>query len=178
MSNLVVHYYWKKKTLLLFPDSSGTTRYQEEGGHLLLAIETIVKVISGVLVRLTACKRLTNSLPKLSLITLLPPPETAGQQVGRIYGRTCQLSKPFRFLGITGESIFQVRHGNNNGESLKKFIMVDVGFEPTTRKTHGLSTAPFVKDISGVLVRLTTCKRLTNSLPKLSLTTVSRIYMW
>ena len=38
-----------------------------------------VKVISGVLliVRLTTCKRLTKSLPKLSLITL-PPPETAG----------------------------------------------------------------------------------------------------
>ena len=36
-----------------------------------------VKVISGVLVRLTTCKRLTNSLPKLSLITLSPP-ETAG----------------------------------------------------------------------------------------------------
>ena len=51
-----------------------------------------VKVIRGVLVRLTTCKRLTNSLPKLSLITL-PPPETAGYQVGRIYGRTCQLSK-------------------------------------------------------------------------------------
>ena len=33
-----------------------------------------------------------------------------------------------------------------DGESLKKFIiMVDVGFEPTTQKTHGLSTTPFVK---------------------------------
>ena len=31
-----------------------------------------VKEISGVLVRLTTCKRLTNSLPKLSLITLVP----------------------------------------------------------------------------------------------------------
>ena len=47
--------------------------------------------------------------------------------------------------------------------------MVDVGLEPTTQKTHGLSTTPFVKGISEVLVRLTTCKRLTNSLPKLSL---------
>eukprot|EP00904_Undaria_pinnatifida_P004473 jgi/Undpi1/14026/HiC_scaffold_9.g03677.m1 len=36
-----------------------------------------VKVISGALVRLTTCNWLTNSLPKLSLITLSPP-ETAG----------------------------------------------------------------------------------------------------
>ena len=50
--------------------------------------------------------------------------------------------------------------------------MVDVGFEPTTQKKHGLSTTPFVKVIRGVLVRLTTCKRLTNSLlPKLSFIT-------
>ena len=37
----------------------------------------VVKGISGVLVRLTACKRLTLRLPKLSRITL-PPPETTG----------------------------------------------------------------------------------------------------
>ena len=51
--------------------------------------------------------------------------------------------------------------------------MADVELEPTTQKAHGLSTTPFVKDVNGVLliVRLTTCKRLTNSLPKLSLTT-------
>ena len=36
-----------------------------------------VKVLSGVLVRLTTCNWLTDSLPKLSLITLSPP-ETAG----------------------------------------------------------------------------------------------------
>ena len=42
--------------------------------------------------------------------------------------------------------------------------MVDVGFEPTTKKTHGLSTTPFVKVVGGVLVRLTTCKRLTHKL--------------
>ena len=50
---------------------------------------------------------------------------------------------------------------------------MDVGVEPTTQKTHGLSTTPFVKVISGVLVRLTTCQMLTNSLPKLSLKTLS-----
>ena len=48
--------------------------------------------------------------------------------------------------------------------------MVDVGFEPTTQKIHGPSTTPFVKVIcGGILVRLTTCKRLVHSLPKLSL---------
>ena len=29
------------------------------------------------------------------------------------------------------------------------FIMVDVGFEPTTKKTHGLSTTPFVEVFVG-----------------------------
>ena len=47
--------------------------------------------------------------------------------------------------GYTGESIFQVRHGEN----LKKFIMVDVGVEPTTQKTYGLSTTPFVEVLVG-----------------------------
>ena len=43
--------------------------------------------------------------------------------------------------------------------------------ERTTRKTHVLSTTPFVKVLVGYLVRLTTtCERLTNSLPTLSLT--------
>ena len=36
------------------------------------------------------------------------------------------------------------------------------------QKTQGLSTTPFGKVISGVLVRLTTCKRLTESLPYIS----------
>ena len=58
------------------------------------ATHASVKVISGVLVRLTTCKRLTNSLPKLSLTTLFPP-ETAGYQVGGIYGRACQYPSGF-----------------------------------------------------------------------------------
>ena len=41
--------------------------------------------------------------------------------------------KRFHFLGIPGRVFFKFDHG----ESLKKFIVVDVGFEPTTRKTHG-----------------------------------------
>ena len=71
-----------------------------------------VKVISRVLVRLTTCNWLTDSLPKVSLITLSPP-ETAGYQVGRIYGRTCHLSKPFHFLGIPGRVLFKFDMGKN-----------------------------------------------------------------
>ena len=48
--------------------------------------------------------------------------------------------------------------------------MVDVGLEPTTQKPMVLPTTPFIcEGARGVLVRLTTCKGLTNSLPKLSL---------
>ena len=54
----------------------------------------------------------------------------------------------------------------------KKFIVVDVGLEPTTPKNHGLSTTPFVKALAG-LARLVICTRLTNSLPKLCLITLS-----
>ena len=46
------------------------------------------------------------------------------------------------FPGDSGESIIQARL---HREILKKFIMVDVGLEPETQKTHGLSTTPFVK---------------------------------
>ena len=56
-------------------------------------------------------------------------------------------------------------------ENLKSLFLWMVGIEPTTQKPTVLPTTPFVKDFSGVLVRLTTCKRLTNSLPKLSLIT-------
>ena len=49
------------------------------------------------------------------------------------------------FPGCTGESIFQVRHGEN----LKKLFMVDVGLEPTTQKNMVLPTTPFVKEIVG-----------------------------
>ena len=41
------------------------------------------------------------------------------------------------------KSIFQVRHGEN----LKSLLLWTVGIEPTTPKTHGLSTTPFVKVI-------------------------------
>ena len=51
-----------------------------------------------------------------------------------------------------------------------------MGLEPTTQKTHGLSTTPFVKVLVRVVVRLTTCKSLTNSLPELSLITSVSIH--
>ena len=56
------------------------------------------------------------------------------------------MSKPFHFLGIPGKVFSKV---DMRGESLKKFIMVDVGLETTTQKTHGLSTTPFVKVLVG-----------------------------
>ena len=40
----------------------------------------LLRYSSGVLVRLTTCKRLTNSLPKLSLVTVMAPSRT---EVGR-----------------------------------------------------------------------------------------------
>ena len=64
--------------------------------------------------------------------------------------------------------MFQDRHGEN----LKQFIIVDGGDRTHDPKTHGLSTAPFVKVFSEVLIRLTTCNWLTNSLPKLGLLTL------
>ena len=69
-----------------------------------------------------------------------------------------------------------------NQQKGKKFIVVDGGNQTHDRKKHSLSTAPIVKVIRRVLVRLTTCKMLTNnSLAKLSLTTltanVSRAWM-
>ena len=59
------------------------------------------------------------------------------------------------------------------GKVRKSLFMVDVGFEPTTPKNHGLSTTPFLcLGINGVLVRLTPGKTITNGLPKLSLITL------
>ena len=103
----------------------------------------VVKVISGVLVRLTTCKRLTKSLPRLSLITLSPP-ETAGENFGRIYGRTCHLSKPFHSLGYQGEYFPSSTWGKS-----ENFIIVDGGDRTYDPKTHGLSTTPFVKELVG-----------------------------
>ena len=53
--------------------------------------------------------------------------------------------------------------------SLKSVFTVNVRFELTTNGPHNLSTTPFIKE----LVRWATAKRLTDRLPKLSLTTLS-----
>ena len=109
---------------------------------------------------------LTNSLPKLSIIAFSPP-ETAGYQVGRIYGRTCQLSKPFHFLGYA-------RYSHDDWKR-EQHAQTDVPRHDALR-FYRPAIVPAVDAIcqgiiSGVLVRLTTCKRLTDSLlPKLSLT--------
>ena len=52
--------------------------------------------------------------------------------------------------------------------------MVDVGLEPTTPKKAWSVDDAICQGIIAVLVRLTTCKRLTNSLPELSLITHRR----
>ena len=77
--------------------------------------------ISGVLVRLTTCKRLTNSLPKLSLITFFPLKRRDNRSAGYTSGPVN--IQAVSFPGDTRESIFQVRHG----ESLKEFVVVDGG---------------------------------------------------
>ena len=46
-------------------------------GRVNFYLSTVCQGISGVLVRLTTCKSVTNSLPKPTLITLSPA-ETAG----------------------------------------------------------------------------------------------------
>ena len=74
------------------------------------------------------------------------------------------ISKRFHYPGYTGETNFQVRHG----ESLKKFIIVDGGIRTHDPKTHGSADDAICEGISGVLVHLTTCTRLTDSLHKLS----------
>ena len=56
---------------------------------LLVGEDVLNTYLKRVLARLTSCKRLTDCLPKRSLVTISPP-ETAGYQVGRLYGRTCQ----------------------------------------------------------------------------------------
>ena len=64
--------------------------------------------ISGVLVRLTTCKRFNNnnSLPKLSLLFNPPTPRNGGI-AGRPDTRAdLSISKRFRFLGIPGRVFF------------------------------------------------------------------------
>ena len=120
------------------------TSMQHSNAHLRATINSsMFKGISGVLNRLTTCKRLTDSVPKLSLITLSPLNRRDSRSAGYTGGPVN--IQAVSFPEYTRKSVFQVRHGG----SLKKFIMVDVGPEPTTQKTHGLSTTPFVKVLVG-----------------------------
>ena len=70
----------------------------------------------------------------------------------------------FNFLGIPGRRVF---FKFDTGKVWKSLLLWMVGFELTTQNPHGLSTTPFVNSEVLLIVRLTTCKRLTNSLPKL-----------
>ena len=72
------------------------------------------------------------------------------------------ITKPFHFVGIPGGVFFKFAMG----KSEKVYNNGGCGDRTHDPKTHGLSTTPFGKDIRRVLVRLTTCNWLTNSLPK------------
>ena len=121
----------------------------------------------GVLVRLTTCKRLAHYLPKsLQAFNTLPLKRRDDSRSAGITGGRVNI-QAVSFPGYYEESIFQVRHGWGEGQ---QFIVNSGGWRIRTHgpKEHGLSTTPFCQGISGVLVRLTTCKRLTDcSLPAL-----------
>ena len=128
-----------------------------------------VKEIGGVLLRLTTCNWLSNSLPKLRLIITPPPLKRRDSRSAGYRADLCQYPSRFISWGYQGEYFSSSTRGKS-----EKFMIVDGGDRTHDPKIHGLSTTPFVKEISGVLVRLTTCNWLTNnSLPKLSLITVA-----
>ena len=124
----------------------------------------MLSYFSGVLVRLTTRKRLTNSLPKLSLIRHSPPLKRRDTRSAGYSGGPVNI-EAISFPGDTGESIFQVRHGEN----LKKGIIADGGIRTHDPKNPWSVDDAICSGINGVLARVTTCKRLINSLPKLSL---------
>ena len=109
----------------LYPSGSGDNRCNSSSS---CPLPPFCQRISGVLVRLTTCERLTNSLPRLSLITLSP----LKRRDSRSAGSTADLCQyPSRLISWgTRDSIFQVRHGEN----LKSLLLWMVGIEPTTPK--------------------------------------------
>ena len=76
------------------------------------------------------------------------------------------MSKPFHFLGIPGRVFFKFAM-----EKSEKVYYGGCGDRTHDPKTHGPADDVICEGISRVLVRLTTCNWLTNSLPKLSLIT-------
>ena len=107
--------------------------------EVLLPGTTGCEGIRGVLVRLTT----SNSLPKLRLVTLFPLKRRDSRSAGYTGGPIN--IQAVSFPEDTTESIFQVLHG----ESRQSLLLWMVGIEPTTQKTHGLSTTPFVKVLVG-----------------------------
>ena len=80
------------------------------GIYIFIFLLCLCQVISGVLVRLNTCKRLTNSLPKLSLINA--PPRKNGGIAGRPDIRAdLSISKRFHSLGIPGRVFFKFDMG-------------------------------------------------------------------
>ena len=65
----------------------------------------MLRYLVGVLVRSTTCKRLTNSLPKLSLITLVPLKRRDIRSAGYT-AHLCQYPS-HHFLGIPGRVYFK-----------------------------------------------------------------------
>ena len=63
------------------------------------------------LVRWANGKRLTDRLPKLSLIALSRPGTAGYSGPDRIYGSTCHQQLAFLISGDPGRVIFQVRQG-------------------------------------------------------------------
>ena len=118
------------------------------------------------LVRWATGKRLTNRLPKLSLITLSLPLNSG--ILGLRMGPYVPTPKFFTTSGDPRRVIHQILDMRKYAFLYKAFSWWtwDSNSRPTT---HGLSTTPFVK----ALVRLGTGKKLTNRLPKLSLMTLS-----
>ena len=84
-------------------------------------------------------------IPKLGLITLSPP-ETAGYQVGRIYGcPDLSKSKRLHFLGIPG----RVFSSSTWGKSEKVYCGGCGTRTHDPEKKHGLSTTAFVEELVG-----------------------------
>ena len=115
-----------------------------------------------------------SRLPKLTLITLSPT-GTAGYQVGRMYGRTCQYPSGFISWVCRGEDFSSSTWGK-----VWKVYSSCVWWQSNPhdpKKPMVLPTTPFVKvyewGISPPVWPLAEGWPIFNSLPKLSLTTTT-----
>ena len=151
----------------LLPSYAFWEQHQPVGKMWTAYSETSAGNNVKALVRWATGKRLTNRLPKLSLITLSPL-WTAGFLVF-VWGRTCLLRSSIQSLGTQGERFIRFLTWGNSLFFGKRF---HGGREIRTHNQRPmvLPTTPFVK----ALVRWATGKRLNNRLPKLSLITCVR----